>query len=308
MSVPQVSQYRCICGEMQLHMWKVQGMSELAPAILILVHFCSGGGITLKCCNPPWIFFHQCWYCDWHCSIFSRRYSIDITKKLVPLRLGFMLFKPWVFTSRIVSYFMEKEDYNQSYCSIWSNSLVSVGEKVVPLLPSTSGTCSSGQGIMWAHNFQLLMHSPFFWPLFSNSIKCMWLQTVLWVTDSPDSANCFSKSWHCQEVENSSPKSHNLMGRLSYMGVSQSNTIAPLWRSAWGKIGPAASSSIHLAYVAMIWQNMCPNLCREVWCDGLRSHKLAALKEWCGLCHQRFLGLLNKRKCLPNMQASSRNA
>lgn len=79
---------------------------------------------------------------------------------------------------------------------------------------------SSGQGIMWAHNFQLLMHSPFFWPLFSYSIKCVWLQAVLEVTDSPD---YFPKSWHCQEVENSSPKAHDLMGSWSYMGVSQSN-------------------------------------------------------------------------------------
>lgn len=141
MSVPQVSQYGWVCGEMQLHMWKVQGMFELTPAILILVHFHSGAGITLKYPNPPyWSFLHQCWYCDWCCSIFSHRYSIDITKKLVPLRLGLMLFKPWVFASRIVSCFMEKEDYNQSYSSMWSNSLESVGEKVVSPLPSTSGT------------------------------------------------------------------------------------------------------------------------------------------------------------------------
>lgn len=82
---------------------------------------------------------------------------------------------------------------------------------------------SSGQGIMWARNFQLLMHSPFLWPLFSNSIKHVWLQAVLEATDSPDSANCFSISWQCQEVENSSPKSHSLVGSWSYMGVSQSN-------------------------------------------------------------------------------------
>lgn len=162
----------------------------------------------------------------WRCSIFSHCCSIDIRKKLVPLRLGLILFKPWVFASRIVSCFREKEDYNQNYSSIWSNTLGSVGEKAVPPLPSTSGTphkYSSGQGIMWARNFQLLMHSPFLWPLFSNSIKRVWLQAVLEVTDSPDSANYFLKSWHCQEEENSSPKSHNLMGSWSYMRVSQSN-------------------------------------------------------------------------------------
>lgn len=76
---------------------------------------------------------------------------------------------------------------------------------------------------MWARNFQLLLHSPFLWPLFSNSVKCVWLWAVLEIANSPDSANCFSKSWHCQEVENSSPKSHHLMGRWSYMGISQSN-------------------------------------------------------------------------------------
>lgn len=150
---------------------------------------------------------------------------------------------------------------------------------------------SSGQGIMWAHNFQLLMHSPFLWPLFSNSLKCVWLQAVLEVTDSLD---CFPKSLYCQEVESSFPKSHNLMGSWSYMGVSQSNDKSTSLELCLGQ--DWARSSIHLAYVAMIWHNMCPSLCREVWCDGLGSHKLAALNEWYGLCHQHFLDLLNKKK------------
>lgn len=162
---------------------------------------------------------------------------------------------------------------------------------------------SSGQGIMWAHNFQLLMHSPFLWPLFSNSLKRVWLQAVLEVTDSLD---CFPKSLYCQEVESSFPKSHNLMGSWSYMGVSQSNDKSTSLELCLGQ--DWARSSIHLAYVAMIWHNMCPSLCREVWCDGLRSHKLAALNEWYGLCHQHFLDLLNKKKCLPNISASGRNA
>lgn len=76
----------------------------------------------------------------WHCSISSHPCSIDSTKKLMPLRLGLILFKPWVFASRLVSCFREEEDYNQVYFLIWSNSLGSVGEKAVPPLPSTSGT------------------------------------------------------------------------------------------------------------------------------------------------------------------------
>lgn len=77
------------------------------------------------------------WLC---CSIFSHHCSKNITKKLVLLRLGLVLFKPWVFASRIVSWFMEKEDYNQNCSSTWSNSLRSVGKKAVPPLPPTSGT------------------------------------------------------------------------------------------------------------------------------------------------------------------------
>lgn len=51
LSAPRASQYGCFCGEMQLHMRKV---FELTADILILVHFHSGAGITLKYWNPPY--------------------------------------------------------------------------------------------------------------------------------------------------------------------------------------------------------------------------------------------------------------
>lgn len=44
----QVSRYRCFCEEMQLQRGKVQGAFELTSDILILVHFHSGAGSTLK--------------------------------------------------------------------------------------------------------------------------------------------------------------------------------------------------------------------------------------------------------------------